>query len=347
MHAVNEAIGAHSHAAIGLLRRLLSAWALVVLLPLTVLLLDGDAFADVVRLAATSFLGTLPYIAIAVVTIAVLKAANADATLAAAFEGQEVRMIIVAALIGGLAPFCSCEVIPFIAGLLAMGAPLSAIMAFWLSSPLIDPPTLFITAGALGWDFAIGKAVAAVGTGLAGGFSVALLTRQGLFASSLRSSARNSSGCPADEVETRPRWKFWNEAEGRAVFASQATSNSLFLAKWLSVAYVFEALLVTYVPASFVASLVGGSEFSSIVVATLVGIPAYLNGYVAPPLISGLIDQGMVPGAGMAFMVAGAISCVPAMIAVWSIVRPAVFATYLGLGLVCAILSGLVFQMLV
>jgi uncharacterized membrane protein YraQ (UPF0718 family) len=54
-------------------------------------------------------------------------------------------------------------------------------MAFWLSSPLIDPPTLLITAGALGWEFAIGKAVFAVALGLFGGALVAFAIRSGLF----------------------------------------------------------------------------------------------------------------------------------------------------------------------
>jgi uncharacterized membrane protein YraQ (UPF0718 family) len=46
-------------------------------------------------------------------------------------------------------------------------------------------------------------------------------------------------------------------------------------------------------------------------------------------------------------MVAGAVSSIPAMAAVWSLVRPRVFAAYLGLGLTGAILVGLVFGALV
>ena len=79
--------------------------------------------------------------------------------ISSVFEGREIRMIVLAAVFGGLAPFCSCEVIPFVAALLAVGTPLSAIMAFWLASPLIDPPSLVITAGAMGWRFAIGKPI--------------------------------------------------------------------------------------------------------------------------------------------------------------------------------------------
>ena len=91
-------------------------------------------------------------------------------------------MIVLAALVGGLAPFCSCEVIPFIAALLALGTPVSAVMAFWLSSPLIDPAAFLITAGALGWPFAIGKTAAAVGVGLMGGFAMQAAVRAGFFA---------------------------------------------------------------------------------------------------------------------------------------------------------------------
>ena len=101
-----------------------------------------------------------------------LKATGAESTLARAFEGRDIRMIFMAAVFGGISPFCSCEVIPFIAALLAIGAPLSAVMAFWLASPLMDPPMFFITTGALGLDFAIAKALAAVGLGLLGGFGV-------------------------------------------------------------------------------------------------------------------------------------------------------------------------------
>ena len=54
----------------------------------------------------------------------------------------------------------------------------------------------------------------------------------------------------------------------------------------------------------------------------------------------------MSAGAAMAFMVAGAISSIPAMAAVWSLVRPAVFASYLGLGIVGAVGAGVVFSAL-
>ena len=336
-------------------RGLLSVWGLIVAIPFVVALLDPQSLEDILRIALEAFGGTLPYIAVAVLLIAGLKATGAEGLVARAFEGRETRMIVLAALFGGLAPFCSCEVIPFIAGLLAAGVPLSAIMAFWLSSPLIDPPTVLITAAALGWDFAVGKAVAAVGMGLLGGFGIRFLVRAGAFASPLREGVGGgcSSGCGYGGAEAHVHgeatavWRFWEEAQRVATFRSESMESARFLVKWLALAYLLEALLVTYVPAEAIAGLVGGEGLSSIVVGALVGAPAYLNGYAAPALVAGLMEQGMSAGAAMAFLVAGAVSCIPAMVAVWSLVRREVFLAYVGFGISGAIGAGALFALLV
>ncbi len=321
-------------------------WALIVAILAVVAVLDPGNWTTVVTFAGKALAHTGQYILFAVLLLAYLKATGAEVMVARAFVGRETRMIFLAALFGGLAPFCSCEVIPFIAGLLALGAPLSAVMAFWLSSPLIDPPTLLITAGALGWPFAIGKAVAAVALGLFGGFAVKLLMKQGAFAEPLREyKPAGCCGCGPSKEE-KPHWRFWEEAERRSKFRTEFVHNGLFLLKWLAFAYVLEALLVSYVPADLIAGAVGGEGLFPIIVAALVGMPAYLNSYVAPPLLAGLMEQGMTAGAAMAFMVAGAVSSIPAMAAVWSLVKPRVFATYLGLGISGAIAAGALFQLI-
>jgi uncharacterized membrane protein YraQ (UPF0718 family) len=322
-----------------------SVYGLILLIPALVLLLDPARLEIILGTAATALLGTLPYIVLAVLLFAYLRASGAEAVIARAFEGQENRMILLAALFGGLAPFCSCEVIPFIAGLLAMGAPLSAVMAFWLSSPLIDPPTLFITASALGWQFAIGKAIGAVMLGLMGGFATKLLIGQGLFANPLK--PRSGGGCcsKASGLNAPPLWPFWQSRERVDTFRREALANGIFLLKWLTFAYLLQGLLVTYVPAEMIGSLVGGDGLLPVVTAALVGAPAYLNSYAAPPLVAGLMSQGMSAGAGMAFMMAGAVSCIPAMAAVWSLVKWPVFATYVVFGIGGAVLVGLAFGM--
>lgn len=329
-----------------LFSRLQSAWTVIMLIPLLVLIFDSQQIQEMLTIAFTALSGTAPFIVFAVLLIAYLKATSAESIVAKAFEGRENRMIVLAALFGGLAPFCSCEVIPFVAGLLAVGAPLSAVMAFWLSSPLIDPPSLLITAGALGWEFAVGKAAAAVFLGLFGGFAIKLFLQSGAFSSPLKNAP--TSCCSSDECGTgiakdKAVWKFWTNDSRRKTFGEEAKNNAYFLFKWLTLAYMLEAILILYVPASLIGSIVGGEGVTPVVLGALVGMPAYLNSYAAPPLVAGLMEQGMSIGSAMAFMVAGAISSIPAMTAVYSLVKPPVFAAYLIFGVMGAVLFSLGF----
>lgn len=320
-------------------------WTITIMAPLLVAMFDPISLSPVLSIALNAFSQTLIYVLVAILLIAYLKAAGAESMVANIFKGREYRMIFTAAIFGGLAPFCSCEVIPFIAGLLALGAPLSAVMAFWLSSPLIDPASLLITAGALGWNFAIAKTLAAIGLGLFGGMVVKIIIKHHAFANPLRQTVQQRCGCGPDPFDGKPVWKFWREEHRRDVFRHEFIQNGLFLIKWLALAYVFEALLITYVPASLIVGLVGGEGVTPIVISAFVGMPAYLNSFIAPPLVAGLVEQGMSVGAGLSFMVAGAVSSIPAMTAVWSLVKPQVFALYLTLGISGAIISGMVFQL--
>lgn len=128
------------------------------------------------------------------------------------------------------------------------------------------------------------------------------------------------------------------------MFRETAVENGLFLLKWLMLAYLLEAVMVQYVPASWIASILGGDGFGPILLGAAVGAPAYLNGYAAIPLVGGLLEQGMSNGAAMSFMIAGGITCIPAAVAVWVLVKPRVFAAFVGFALVGAIVSGLIWS---
>ncbi|MGB0505786.1 MAG: permease [Pikeienuella sp.] len=335
-------------------------WASIPIALIVIAIVAPDAVVPIAEKTVSALLSTAPYIAFAVAATAYLRASGAEGVVAGAFKGSVVRMVVVAAMVGGLSPFCSCEVIPFIAALLAMGAPLAAVMAFWLASPIMDPPMFAITAGALGLDFAVAKTFAAVGMGLIGGFGVMLLGRSALFADPLRTDGmmaksggccdtapKAESSCCGDPEENafgkKPVWKFWKENARIAAFTETARDNALFLGKWLALAYLLEAVMIRWLPAELIATTVGGDGIGSILLAAVVGAPAYLNGYAAAPLAAGFIEQGMSPGAAMAFLLAGGVTCIPAAVAVWSLVKPRIFGAYIGFALIGSVVAGLSF----
>ena len=305
----------------------------------------GQAGASAV-FAGGALIKIAPYLLVSVALAAWAGATGADNLIARAFTGAPLAMIGLGALAGAISPFCSCGVIPLIAALLAMGVPLSAVMAFWLASPLMDPSMFVLTAGVLGMEFAVAKTLAAFGLGLTGGMVVHLLARGGGLADPLREGIGNG-GCGGARVrDPEPvAWRFWEDPARRSKFATTALGTALFLAKWLTLAFLLESLMLAWIPAETVTSVLGGSGLAPIATATLVGVPAYLNGYAALPLVGGLIGQGMAPGAGMAFLIAGGVTSIPAAMAVWALARPRVFGLYIALSLAGAFAAGLLFQL--
>lgn len=331
----------------GLAPRIDRVWLALALLVAALAAFDPGQARTSGGFVLAAFGSTLPFLLGSVALAAAAAATGADNLIARAFRGREAVTVLLAALVGALSPFCSCGVIPLIAALLAMGVPLAPVMAFWLASPVMDPAQFVLTAGTLGMDFALAKTAAAIGLGLLGGFGTLALARAGGLSDPLRPGIGNG-GCGGARVRA-PKpvvWAFWAEATRRAKFRAEAAKSFLFLAKWLALAFAIESLMVAWAPPGAVAGLVGGAGVLPVLVATLVGIPAYLNGFAALPVVAGLLDQGMAPGAALAFLVAGAVSSVPAAIAVWALVRPAVFALYLGFAVTGAFLAGLIFQSL-
>ena len=324
------------------------AWLAVGVVIAAVAVLDPTQMRPSAVFTAVAVAGVLPFLLLSVAIAAYAKASGADNLIGRAFQGRIVPMIGFAAAMGALSPFCSCGVIPLIAALLVMGVPLAPVMAFWLASPLMDPQMFLLTMGALGLPFAVGKTAAALGIGLLGGFATMMLQRAGGFAMPLREGV-GDGGCGAGSVrsEGEVSWKFWREAGRREKFAGEAWRTTLFLGKWLLVAFLLESVMLAYVPAEAIAGLLGGDNIWAIPLAAIVGVPAYLNGFAAIPLVSGLMELGMAPGAAMSFMVAGGVSCIPAAIAVFALVRGQVFAWYLGMALAGSLAAGLGFQLLV
>src|SRR6056297_1391342 len=321
-------------------------WLASALILAVLALLDPAQARDSLGFTAQSLLSTAPFLILSIGVAAWATATGADNLIARAFTGAPVVMIGLAALAGALSPFCSCGVIPLIAALLAMGVPLSAVMAFWLASPVMDPSMFVLTTGVLGFEFAIAKTLAAIGLGLLGGWVVHLLARGGGLTNPVRDGIGNG-GCGASAVRApNPDvWRFWQETERLSKFARVAWDTTLFLAKWLTLAFLIESLMLAWIPAATVTAALGGTGLLPIISATLVGVPAYLNGYAALPLVGGLIEQGMAPGAGLAFLVAGGVTSIPAAMAVWALARPSVFALYIALSLSGAFTVGLLFQL--
>jgi uncharacterized membrane protein YraQ (UPF0718 family) len=298
---------------------------------------------------AAELRGLAPWFALSVLFAAAAKATGGDALVARAFLGREGWVIPIAAVVGGLTPFCSCGVIPLVAGLLGAGVPLAPVMAFWIASPLMDPTQFFVIAGTIGIGFAIAKALAAVGMGLLGGYGIMALTRTGLLATAgaLRITVQPKSCSSASRKNanaTQPVWRFWEDGERSQVFLTTAATTTWLLLRWLALAFALESVMTAWLPPAVIAQWLGTGSFA-IPLAVLIGLPVYLNGLAAIPFVAGLIELGMSPASALAFMLATTATGFAVLTTLWALVKPKVFALYLAFAILGALIAGYAYQL--
>lgn len=351
-----------------------------------------EQFAYVVGFVVESAWGILPVFLLSVSLGVLVRALRLDGAVRRAFASRVGLSILLATAVGAFSPFCSCTVIPLVAGLLIGGVPLAPVMAFWVASPTMDPEIFALTVGMLGWPLAATRLVATLVLSLAAGFLTLALTNGGLIGKVLRRKEeaeaagvrRPAEQRPASRPEpipvgagsvpaVSPERKARTKAPGPACdegcgesgghpgaagwFVSAVDDLSRLswsgvgrdiareswrLGRWLLLAFVMEALILAYVPQESIAGVLGEGNPFAVPLAALIGAPLYLTEVAALPIVSGLLEGGMSPGAAISFLIAGPATTVPAMAAVWALVRPRVFVLYLGIVVLGAVALGIV-----
>jgi len=141
-----------------------------------------------------------------------------------------------------------------------------------------------------------------------------------------------NQGCGNDDDALMPR------------LFKETLSATLMVAKFMALAFLLEGVITLYVPQEWISAALGRHNPWVIITAAVLGVPTYTTSLTALPMISGLLTQGMNPAAALAFLVAGPITTLPAMAAVWPLVARRVFVLYISFALLGAILLGYVYK---
>ena len=230
-----------------------------------------------------------------------------------------------------------------------------AVKQNWLGAQIlrdsVSAPSISVTSFTdrfvAGW-----RRIAAWARQLAQGQGVLALANGIRFESSAP-EATEAAGCSADAVCSVPA-RDEDSACGTSCAVPQPFRQKLIQETWAAtslvirfmlLAFIMEALIVRYVPAEWIVSLLGQQNPLAILFAALIGVPVYTSNLAALPMVSGLLAQGMNPAAGLAFLVAGPTTTLPAMTAVWQLASRRVFVLYVSFSLIGAIAAGYVYQL--
>ncbi|HCK99260.1 MAG TPA: hypothetical protein DHW42_04040 [Candidatus Marinimicrobia bacterium] len=243
--------------------------------------------------------------------------------------GSGFASVVKATLFGIPLPVCSCSIIPIAAGLRKDGASKAATMSFLVSTPTTGVDSIFITYGMLGGVFAIARPLSALIGGILIGVIVYL-------------TEKNNQTRLIVEHKKHPHLSFLDRIKSTFVYGFSVLPQDL--SKTLLLGITVGGALSALLPMDFASEYLS-NPLIAYPLMIVVSIPIYVCAVGSVPIAAALLMKGLVPGAALAFMIAGPATNTITMGFVAKKLGKKVFAIYLVSIIIVAVGGGLIMDM--
>lgn len=287
--------------------------------------------------------------------VGLIKGYKLDRYISAWVNRAGVGGVLIAVFVGMVSPLCACGILPIAISLAMVGTPIAPLIALLVTSPTMGPDALLLTWRGLGPEMAVLKVFGAAFLGIGAGVVTLWLEKSGFLSADLvrlkpvYREDGNLAGAyeigQANGINVKTMTIVPRESRARFIF-DRTLDAGLFIGKFLLLAIILEAIIVTLVPMQWITALAGQKSFSSVLVAAVAGFPLPTNQIPIIPILAGLLERGMDRGAAFTLMMAGPVSSIPAILALWGMFRPRVVFSFLAVSLTGAVLLGWGYQLL-
>jgi len=269
-----------------------------------------------------------PYLLLGFLVAGVLSVLISPEVIERHLGGRGIIPVIKSSLFGVPLPLCSCGVIPVAASLRRHGASPGATTAFLLSTPQTGVDSIFVTYSLLGGVFAVFRPLAALISGLLGGWIVDLFVRSG---PTQNGGAANV--CPTCGEGDQKRGKIYHFYHYGFVDLPRDISKALL------VGLLIAGIISAAVPNDYFSGSLG-TGFGAKLLMMLVGIPIYVCATGSVPIAAALVSRGISPGAALVFLMTGPATNAATIATVWKTMGKLAAALYLGTIAVCSLAFG-------
>lgn len=238
--------------------------------------------------------------------------------------------VIPASILGILSPLCMYGTVPLAASLAQKGLRQDWLAAFMMSSVLLNPQMIIYTA-ALGREALILVVLACFLCGALAGLFIHLFYQDKPFFSF------GNLQEPEDHDTDPVLWRRILKNMGRNVKAT-----GLWFALGILLAVAFQLL----VPSNFVGQLFRASDRLGILLAATMGVPLYVCGGGAVPLLHSWMNDGMSLGAVTAFLLTGPATKITNISALKVIFTGKNYLVYFAYIIIFSLLAGGIINML-
>ncbi|GAT62764.1 permease [Paludibacter jiangxiensis] len=244
---------------------------------------------------------------------------------------------VMAAMLGIVTPFCSCSAIPLFLGFIESGVPLGITFSFLIAAPMINEVAVVLLYGMFGWKTVLiyistGLAIAILAGWIIGRLHLEKWVEEWVYAT------RFEKGEMEEEKITFP------QRIGMGLTAVKEIVSKVWL--YVALGIAVGAGVHGYVPAEFMASLMGKDVWYAVPLSVLIGVPLYSNAAGIVPIVSVLIEKGAALGTALAFMMSVIALSLPEMIILRKVLKLPLIFTFAAIVATGIMLVGFLFNLI-
>jgi uncharacterized membrane protein YraQ (UPF0718 family) len=228
---------------------------------------------------------------------------------------------IFTALLGAVAPMCSCSMLPFANFINGYSKGYGPVLAFLITAPTLSPVILLLTYGLFGLDVSIYRFMGSLAYALLVAFVVEYFFKKP----------------PTLQMKMR-------ENSSKRSTLLEVLVEQLPVVKYLLIGIAIASLIKTFVPTSLTASLSKTPLAYPLI--SLVAVPIYVCSGEDVVLGRAMVDVGFTTGQAITFMLGSSGICLPTIFALFSLLPKKVVFAYSAGWFIFSILTGLIYDTL-
>lgn len=244
-----------------------------------------------------------------------------------------IKANVLGALLGTVTPFCSCSSIPIFMGFTSAGLPLGVTFSFLISSPMVDLGSLVLLMSIFGWKVAVAYVIIGLVISIAGGTLIEKMHLEDQVADFIKQGANLDVDLTVLSIKERLDYA-----------KEQVIETIKKVALYIFVGVAIGAVIHNLIPEHWVQSILGGHNFYSVPLATLVGVPMYADIFGTIPVAESLLLKGAGLGTVLSFMMAVTTLSLPSMIMLSKAVKKKLMVVFIGIVTLGIIIVGFLFN---
>lgn len=204
-----------------------------------------------------------------------------------------------AALFGGITPFCSCSSVPLFIGFVKGGIPLGVTLTFLIASPLVSEVAIAMFLGSFGVKATLIYVISGTMLSMIAGYILSKMHLERYLSEWVKNAQLQSTAQSEQwEAERTPFLK------RLPIIAQESWGIVRGVLLYIIIGIGIGAMMHGYVPEGFFEQFLSAENWWGVPLAVILAVPIYANPASVVPVIEVFVAKGIPLGTAIAFMMA-------------------------------------------